>query len=185
MSRHGSARRRRRDRRGRWQTDRQALYGNIMHDLIVGALQEGGIDRSERLHAFARQARREGHGVLLGNADVEGPLRKFFGEAIETCAIWHGCGDGDDLLVLSRLGDKAVGENPRVGRRFGLRLRLRACHHVELAHAVVFVVGRFGRAVTFALLGDDMDQDRPLGSVADILKHRQQLLQSCPSIGPT
>ena len=42
-----------------------------MHDLIVGALQEGRVDRAERLHPLGRHAGGEGHGVLFGDADVE------------------------------------------------------------------------------------------------------------------
>ena len=55
---------------------RQALDRDVVHDLIVGALQEGRVDRGERLVAFGRKAGREGHGVLLGDADVEGALGK-------------------------------------------------------------------------------------------------------------
>ena len=35
---------------------RQALDGDVMDDLVVGALQEGRIDRGERLEAFGRKA---------------------------------------------------------------------------------------------------------------------------------
>ena len=55
---------------------RQVLDRDVVHDLVVGALQEGRIDRAERLYAFGRQARGEGHRVLLGDADVEGALRE-------------------------------------------------------------------------------------------------------------
>ncbi len=57
-----------------------------MHDLIVGALQEGRVDRRERLVALGRQARRKRHRVLLGDADVERALREFLAEVIETRA---------------------------------------------------------------------------------------------------
>ena len=55
---------------------RQALDRDVVHDLVVGALQEGRIDRGERLEALRRQARGEGHAMLLGDADVEGALRE-------------------------------------------------------------------------------------------------------------
>jgi hypothetical protein len=51
---------------------RQALDRDVMHDLIVAALQERRIDRAERLEAFGGKARGERHGVLLGDADIEG-----------------------------------------------------------------------------------------------------------------
>ena len=37
---------------------RQVLDRDVVHDLVVGALQEGRIDRAERLVALGRQARR-------------------------------------------------------------------------------------------------------------------------------
>ena len=57
---------------------RQLLDRDVMHDLVVGALQEGRIDRAERLKAFGRQAGRERDGMLLGDADVERALRELF-----------------------------------------------------------------------------------------------------------
>jgi hypothetical protein len=41
-------------------------------DLVVAALQEGGIDRAERLHALGRHPGGKGHRVLFGNADIKG-----------------------------------------------------------------------------------------------------------------
>ena len=92
-----------------------------MHDLVVGALQEGRVDRAERLVAFGREAGREGHGVLLGDADVEGAVRELLAEQVEPGAGRHRGGDGDDLVVLPRLLDQALGEHLGVGRRVGLR----------------------------------------------------------------
>jgi hypothetical protein len=34
---------------------RQFLDGDVVHDLVVGALQEGRVDRDERLHALGRE----------------------------------------------------------------------------------------------------------------------------------
>src|SRR5438067_1658437 len=62
---------------------RQALDGHVVHHLIVGALQEGRVDRGERLEAFRGKPRREGHAMLLGDADVEATLRKALGELVE------------------------------------------------------------------------------------------------------
>ena len=74
-----------------------------MHDLVVGALQEGGIDGAERLVAFRRHAGREGHRVLLGDADVEGAGGEFLAEEVDAGAGRHGGRDGDDLVVLGAL----------------------------------------------------------------------------------
>ena len=50
---------------------RQVLDRHVMHDLVVGALQEGRIDQRRTALALGRQAGGEGHGVLFGDADVE------------------------------------------------------------------------------------------------------------------
>ncbi len=57
------------------ETDRQALKGDVVDDLIVASLQERRIKRAERLHAFRRESGREGHGVLLGDADIKRAIR--------------------------------------------------------------------------------------------------------------
>ena len=141
---------------------RQALDRHVVHDLVVGALQEGRIDRRERLEAFGREAGGEGHRVLLGDADIEGALRERLLEQVEAGAGRHGGGDGDDLVVLLRFLDQALGEHLGVGRRVRLGLGLRAGDDVELDDAVILVGGALGRRVALALLGDDMDQDRPV-----------------------
>ncbi len=58
------------------ETHRQPLDGDVVHDLVIGALQERRIDRRERLEALGRQTCGEGHAMLLGNADVEGAVRE-------------------------------------------------------------------------------------------------------------
>jgi hypothetical protein len=50
---------------------RQILDRHVVHHLVVGALQERGIDRAERAHALRGQAGGKGHGMLFGNAHVE------------------------------------------------------------------------------------------------------------------
>jgi hypothetical protein len=64
---------------------RQLLDRHVMHDLVVAALQEGRIDRAERLVAFRRQAGREGHRMLLGDADIEGAGREGLAKSRARC----------------------------------------------------------------------------------------------------
>ena len=89
----------------------QALDGDVVHHLIVGALQEGRVDGRERLEAFGRQARGKGDAVLLGDAHVEGAVGKFLAEQVEPRSRRHGRRDRHDLVVLARLLDQAVGEH--------------------------------------------------------------------------
>ena len=59
------------------EADRQLLDGDVMHDLVVGALEEGRIDGGKGLEAFGRKPGGEGHRVLLGDADIEAALGKI------------------------------------------------------------------------------------------------------------
>ena len=88
---------------------RQILDRDVMHDLVVGALQEGRINRRERPKALRREPGGEGHRMLLGNADVEGPLGELLGDLVEPGARRHRRGDRDDLLVARHLADQRLG----------------------------------------------------------------------------
>ena len=118
---------------------RQALDRDIVHDLVVGALQEGRIDDGERLVAFGRQAGAERHAVLLGDADIEGTVGEFLAEVIEPGATRHRGRNRHDLGILARFLDEALGEHLGVLRRVRFRLRLHAGDDVELDHAVILV----------------------------------------------
>ena len=48
----------------------ELLQADVVDDLVVGALQEGRVDRATGLHALEREPGREQHRVLLGDADV-------------------------------------------------------------------------------------------------------------------
>ena len=159
---------------------RQALDGDVVHDLVVGALQERRVDGRKRLEPLGSQPAGERHRVLLGDPDVEGALGKLLGEEVEARAVRHRRGDGDDLVVLPRLGDEALGEHARVGRRVRLRLHLRAGDDVELGDAVILVVGGLRRRVALALLGHDVHEDRPLLGVAHVLQDGQQVIEVVP-----
>ena len=155
----------------------QALDRDVMHDLVVAALQEGRVDRAERLVAFGRKTGGEGHRVLLGDADVEGAVRERLVEDVDAGAGRHRRGDGDDLVVLLGFLDEALAEHVLIGRRVRLGLGLGAGRDVELDDGVVLVGGGFRRAVALALLGHDVDQDRAGLHVADVLQHGQEMVE--------
>ncbi len=141
---------------------RQALDRDVVDDLVVGALQEGGIERGERLVALGGKAGGEGHRMLFGDADIETAGREDFGELVEAGAVRHGGGDADDLVVELRFLHQRFGEDARIARRIRLYLGLRAGDDVELVDAVILVGGGFGGRIALALLRDDMDQHRAL-----------------------
>eukprot|EP00968_Pinguiococcus_pyrenoidosus_P010154 scaffold803_cov310-Pinguiococcus_pyrenoidosus.AAC.67 len=160
------------------EANRQLLEHGVVHDLVVSPLQEGAVDAAERLQALAGHARREGHGVLLGDADVVGALREAPSEDVHSRAAGHGRGDADDLAVIRGRGDERVGEDAGEAGGAGRRLELLARAHVKLGHAVVLVRGALGRRVAIALLGLQVQQDGLLHLVvADVLQDGDEVVQ--------
>ena len=158
--------------------DRKILDRHVMHHLVESTLQEGRVDGRERLIAFRRKPRGEGHAVLFGDAHIEATIREGFRELVEPGARRHGRGDGDHLVVGLCFGDQSLGEHLGVARRpAGRRLLLRAGDHIEASNTVELVGGLFRRAVALALLGDHMDQDRPRLHPAHIAQHGQQVIE--------
>ena len=118
---------------------RQALDRDVVHHLVVGALQEGRVDHGERLEAFGGEPGRERDGVLLGDADIEAAVGKLVGEQVEAGARRHRRRDRDDQGIGGGFGDQRLGEHGGVARRARRALGLRAGDDVELGHAVIFV----------------------------------------------
>ena len=159
------------------ETHRQFLDRDIMYDLVIGALQKGRINRRERLHPLSGKTSGEGHGVLLGDPDIEGSLRKFVAEEVEPGAGRHRSRDRDDAVVGFGFLDQRFGKHRSVGGGDRLALDLGARDHIEFGDAMVLVFGLFSRQVAAALLGNGVDQDRAaLLGVADILQHGQQMV---------
>jgi hypothetical protein len=159
---------------------RQALDRHVVHHLVVAALQEGGIDRRERLHPVGGEAGGEGDRVLLGDADVEGAVREALAEHVDAGAGGHGGGDGDDLRVAFGVLDQLGREHLLVLRRVRLRLRLLSGDDVELLHAVQFVGRVLGELPAVSFFGDDVDQHRPVLDLLDVLQHADQVVHVVP-----
>ncbi len=151
-----------------------------MHHLIIGALEEGGVDRRKRPHPLGSQARREGHRVLFGNADIEGAGRVCLGKLVDAGAARHGGSDRANPVVgFSQLGQRQA-EHVLIGRGAGSAFGLFAGDDVELGHAVILVGRVLRRGIALALFGDDMDQHRPFRRVPHVLQHREQVIEVVP-----
>ena len=159
---------------------RQVLDRHVVHHLVEGALQEGRIDRTERAHALRGEACGKGHRVLLGYTDVERAVRVRLGELVDPRAARHRRGDRADPLVAVGEPGERFAEHVLIGRWAARALLLLAGDDVELLHAVIFVGAVLGRGVALALLGHDVNQDRPLFGVADVLQHWHQLVEIVP-----
>ena len=146
-----------------------------MDDLVVGALEEGRVNRAKRLVAIGGEAGGERHPMLFGNADVEHPLGKAGADLVEPGARRHCGGDRDHFVVALHFVAERLCEHRGVSRRAAARpLVLLARDNVELDHSVIFVGAAFGGTIALALLRDDMDQHRADGGVADIFEHFDQ-----------
>ena len=156
---------------------RQILNRDVMHDLIVSTLQERRVDGAEGPKTLRGEAGREGHRVLLGDADIECALRKLACEQIDTGSGWHGGRDGHDPVIVASGANEALAEDPGIGGRVRLRLHLRAADEVECVDPVQLVGRRLCWRVSLALLGDDVHQDRAKLGSADILQNRQQMVE--------
>ncbi len=156
---------------------RQVLDAHVVHHLVIGALEEGGVNRREGPHPFGRHPGGEGHRVLFGDPDIEAARGMRLGELVDTGAGRHrGRDRADARVIIGELGER-LAEHVLIGRRAGRALGLFAGDDVELGHAVILVGGVFGRRVALALLGHDMDQHRAFRGVAHVFEHGQQVIE--------
>ena len=141
--------------------NRQVLQGNVVYQLVVSALQESGVNRHDRLDAFARQTAGKGNGVLLGDADIEIAVGELLFKLNQAAALAHGWRDGNQTLVCRRLVAQPLAEHLRISR-FGCgRFHFRGWHFArQLGDSVVFNRVVFGEFVAVAFFGDDVQQLR-------------------------
>ncbi|MNS80830.1 hypothetical protein D3C72_1145270 [compost metagenome] len=159
---------------------RQVLQRHVVDQLVIAALQEGGVDRHHRLQALAGQAAGEGHRVLLGDADVVVAVRETPLELDHAGAFAHCRGDADQALVGGGHVAQPVAEHLRVGLARRLGRRADALGRVELARAVVQDRVGLGQLVALALLGHHMQELRAAAferALADVLQRRHQRVQ--------
>ena len=163
----------------------QVLDGHVVNRLVVGALQEGRVNRDHGAASARGQARGESDGMLLGDADVEVAVGKLLRKANQPRALAHGGGDGDQFGVASRGRASPAPEHLRVARFFGVGGggRQRRLGGVEFAdrmetHGVVF-----RRQIAFALDGLDV-HELGLGVAESLAQHVDQGDRVVPVDGP-
>ena len=157
---------------------RQILDRDVVHDLVIGALQEGRVNRAEGTHPLCRQSSSKGDGMLFSDADIERAFGMRGREFVDAGAARHCGGYRANFWVSFRQLGQRFAKDVLIGWRTATRaLVLLTCDHVEFDDAMIFVRRRFGRGVTFALLRDDMDQHGAFGIVADIFEDGDQLVE--------
>ena len=84
-----------------------------MKDLIVGPLDEGGVDGRHRSETFGSQPGGKGEPVLFGDSHVETAVGISPGKGGEAGTIGHGCGDGHKARVPFGFLHHGAGEDRR------------------------------------------------------------------------
>ena len=159
--------------------DRQILHGHIVDQLIIGPLQEGGIDRDHGLQPLAGHPRRHRDAVLLGDGHVIVFVGMFLLKAHQAGALAHGRRDRGKALVPAGHIAGPVAKHLAVGRpAAGARLGDDAPGRVKRRDAVIFNGVILGRAVALALAGNNVQKLRPveLADVPERLDQRRQIV---------
>ena len=160
----------------------QVLDRHIVDQLVIGPLQEGGINRHHGFEPFCGQTGGKSDRMLLGNADIKVTLRKARLKLHQSRTLAHGRGDADQALILGRhiaqpLA-KHLGES-----RFGRRCRLLQAHvRVKFARPVVGDRVGLGHFVALPFAGNDVQKLRA-GQVFDVFQRRQQGIEVVPVNG--
>ena len=131
-----------------------------MDQLVVGALQEGRVDRDHRLDAFAGHAGGEGERVLFGDAHIEVAFRVFLGETHHAGALAHRRRDRHQLVAAGGHVAQPVSEYLGIRELAAALAGLDTGHVVELADTVVQDGIGFGQLVAVALLRDHVQEFR-------------------------
>jgi hypothetical protein len=149
------------------------MQGHIHQHLVEGAVHERRVDRDDRVQSAEGEARRGGHGVLLGDADVVDAVGEALRERLQARRAQHRRRDRDDVVATLSGRDECVGESvgPGDGIRGAQRLARRRVDLADGVELIGLVVA--GGLVAAALLGDDVHDHR--GTV--VLRQLQRLLQ--------
>ena len=129
---------------------------HIMDDLVIGTLQEGGVDTDYRQHSLAGKARCKGHSMLLCHAHIKETLGVGVCKELQARTILHGGRDGTDLLVFRALLVQNITEHRRE-RLLGSHLRVRdAVDQIKGRNTVEVTGVALSRGIALAFLGHDM-----------------------------
>ena len=99
------------------------------------------------------------------------------GKAVNASAAWHRSSDRANSVVGFCQFRQSVTEHVLIGGRASGRFRFLASDHIEFGHAVIFVRAFLGGGIALALGRHDMDQNRALLAIADILQNRDQMVK--------
>mgnify|MGYP000450102373 CR=1 FL=1 len=102
---------------------------DIVDDLIIGALEEGRIDRNDRQQALTGKTCRKADGMLLRHTDIKEAAGMAVLEEVEAGAVLHGGGDAAQtrfVIARSASAQPKVEEKESFGESSGLVRWLRS-----------------------------------------------------------
>ena len=151
----------------------QILQRHIVDQLVIGALQKGGIDGHDGLDTFAGHAACKSHRMLLGDAHVVVAAGKALMELHHARAFAHGRCDAHQTLVLCGHVAQPLTEDLGEGL-LGRRGRLDQAHAgVELAGAVIGNRVCLGQLVALTFFRNHMQKLRALQAL-DVFQRGDQ-----------
>ena len=130
-----------------------------MDYLIVGPLQEGGVDAHERPGALACEACCEGHRVLLADSHIEETIRPGLLKIDGSRAVGHGRRDGHDAAVFLPEFHGSLPEHAGKARRRTLLGQEHARFGIKMTNAVIMGRILLCRREAMALLGVHVQKD--------------------------
>ena len=161
----------------------QVLDSHVMNQLVVGPLQEGGVNRHHWFEPLAGQPSGESDGMLLGNADIKIALRKAALKLHHAGALSHGRCDAHQARVIQRHVAQPLAKHLGEGLLGGRARALQANGRVELARPVVGHRVDLGPQVALTFFGHHVQELRPL-QVFDVLERGDQRVKIVPVDGP-
>ena len=139
----------------------QFLQSHIMHYLIIGPLQKGGINRANGSHALSCHSRCKNHRVLLRYTHVKEPFGKALSKSRKPRSIGHGSGDSYDPLIFLCNSHKSAAES--LGPRKSSRSNGFSGSHLKRPNPVKASGILLGGLVSLTLLGKNVNENRTMG----------------------
>ena len=138
----------------------QVEYGGVVYDVVVGSLRERAVYVAERYESVLSHSAREGHGVPLGYAHVERPVRHRLHHDVHGASCGHGGRHPHYARIVLGKAQERLPEHVLIARRA-------PCGHgveplsrlgVELPRRVPYGGFLLGRLISLAFGGVEMQQ---------------------------
>ena len=166
--------------------DGEAEQGDVMDDIIVCPLHEGGVDVAERLHSFFSHTARESGCMPFGNTHIEGTVGHGVHQLVHRAAGGHGGGYSDDFRIFlcqfyQRFPKHVLEKRRQIA---GIRLEAFSGFRIELARCMPDIGILLGQVRILFL--STVCRCSIFGPCISLMSRRTRAMffTSCPLIGP-